>query len=498
MKFERIVFALIIIASLACVAYADMQFSGYSVSPSTLKPGVSGSATVTITNTGTAQVTGVWFKPSGYGFELSSDTISAGDLGASGSTTVSIPFKIMGSTKAGVYVLQVQAYWTTTGTDGGTTYKSFSIPMTVTEPAVFQLSPIDKQTTTKGSSFTLKPTITNTGGKASNVVLTLNSNYFILSGKSRILLGDIPRGGSFTFELPLATSSGTPVGLYSVPVTLTYNDELGAEQNATLSITPVYVASSEPKLVVSVDTGRVEPGEKFDVKITLRNVGTSDANRITLALAISLPFIPIESGNLYIEKLGVGEEKTLSVKMTSDSSTESKTYLIPLSASYSDDSNTHYNISDYVGIDLKGRAKLSISRVKTSPEDLVQGARASLEIRIENYGNGEAKNVRAVLTIDGDSYETIVGKIAAGDRANANFPLERVPSEGKVNVSMRTVFEDSEGWKETTENFQLVVYGGGGGMSALTIFIMLALIAVIAYVFRGRISAMLGTAKRSK
>ncbi|MEW6329244.1 MAG: hypothetical protein AB1468_03950, partial [Candidatus Micrarchaeota archaeon] len=165
MEFEKIAFALVIIVGLACVASADMQFSSYTVYPSTLKPGVSGSATVTITNTGTTQVTGVWFKPSGYGFELSGDTISAGDLGAGGSTTVSIPFKIMGDAKAGVYVLQVQAYWTTTGTGGGTTYKSFSIPMTVTEPAVFQLSPIEKQTTAKGGSFNLKPKITNTGGK---------------------------------------------------------------------------------------------------------------------------------------------------------------------------------------------------------------------------------------------------------------------------------------------------------------------------------------------
>ncbi|MEW6329702.1 MAG: CARDB domain-containing protein, partial [Candidatus Micrarchaeota archaeon] len=306
-------------------------------------------------------------------------------------------------------------------------------------------------------------------------------------GQPRILLGDIARGGSVEFSLPIATSSSTPVGLYSVPITLAYTDELGAEQNSTLSITPVYVASAEPKLVVSVDTGGVEPGEEFEVKITLRNVGTSDANRITLALAISLPFIPIESGNLYLDRLGVGEERTLSVKMTSDSSTESKTYLIPLSATYADESNTHYNISDYVGIDMKGRAKLSISRVKSSPEELTQGGRASLEVRIENYGNGEAKNVRAFLTIDGDQYETVVGKIAAGDRANANFPLERIPSAGKITVNMKVTYEDPEGWKTTDEGFQLVVYGGGGGVSALTIFIILAIIGAAAYVFRDRV-----------
>jgi hypothetical protein len=250
----------IVLLALVAVASADIQITSYSILPTTLKPGVTGSATITVYNPSTTTATGVVIYQGGEQFTFTSNRVQLGDLGPLGSTVITIPFIINNDTTPGVYNLRLDAFWTE-GSNSLT--KTLSIPISVTNPPIFSFSFTALKQVVPSEHFAVEGQITNNGGSVSRVVLTTDSSYFFLDGISQLSIGNIASGQNVSFNIPLVTSASATPGVQSIPLVVTYQDPQGAEQETTITINPVNVEQSSVDFIVNARPGTqpVPPGD---------------------------------------------------------------------------------------------------------------------------------------------------------------------------------------------------------------------------------------------
>jgi hypothetical protein len=124
-------------------------------------------------------------------------------------------------------------------------------------------------------------------------------------------------------------------------------------------------------------------------------------------------------------------------------------------------------------------ARLATSRIKTTPETLKQDEKATIEIRIENYGYGEARNVRTVLSLGNQSFSSIVGKIAGEDRGTANFFIPKFAFAGVVDTVLKISYEDSAGEHETETPIQFVSEQRVENASALPYVVIIVFLVLL-------------------
>ncbi|MFA5382321.1 MAG: hypothetical protein WC356_04085, partial [Candidatus Micrarchaeia archaeon] len=134
MKKSILVMFLLVLISTSI--FADIQISNYEVLPSTARPGVKGTATLTITNGGTnvlERVT-VSIQPSS-GIEAKS-SVYIGDMEPDGTSLISVPFTVKDNTPSGVYALRIivrGAEQITSGADNSLS-RAIDIPIYVNRP----------------------------------------------------------------------------------------------------------------------------------------------------------------------------------------------------------------------------------------------------------------------------------------------------------------------------------------------------------------------------
>ncbi|MFA6035922.1 MAG: hypothetical protein WC759_03120, partial [Candidatus Micrarchaeia archaeon] len=275
MKWNVGILAAVMLLMLAGIGWADIAFSNSVVTPSTLRPGTGGTASFTVTNTGTTSVTGLSFDISGYGFELGQTKVVVGDIGAGGSTQVTVPFRVRKDVSAGIYTLQASTLLTiSTGSSTGLTSRTFSVPITVSNPATFEVSSsADKAQVSPGGNVKLHLIITNKGGNAGSVRMSANSSNFLLKDASQIALGDLDADVVKETDVEFTVSSSLSGGTYSIPIKFTYEDELGNTNNEQVNVGPIRVVKSSVDFGIAARAGNdnVHPGDKFDLALDITN-----------------------------------------------------------------------------------------------------------------------------------------------------------------------------------------------------------------------------------
>ncbi len=204
---------------------------------------------------------------------------------------------------------------------------------------------------TPGSDFTLKLRVKNNGGsEAYNIVATFESTEFLpLESGGVRTVSSLGSGDATDISQPLRASAtlwGTVSGV--VVVNMTYTDSQGTAYTEKFTITinlrqanySAAAATATPttrpraQLVVGgyeVDVDPLQPGSIFNLKVNVRNLGSVDAQSVTMVLGGGVSssdgsgtptsglsggspelttFAPIGSSNLiYLDKVMAGEPK---------------------------------------------------------------------------------------------------------------------------------------------------------------------------------------------
>ncbi|RLG18384.1 hypothetical protein DRN67_04235 [Candidatus Micrarchaeota archaeon] len=494
----------IVLLVLASTAWADISFSDATVSPSTLRPGVSGTASFTVTNTGSETVSGLAFDISGYGFELTTTKIVVGDIGASGSTQVTIPFKVRSDVSAGVYTLQASTILTSgSGTGTTTTSRTFTIPITVSSPANFEVSSeSDREQISPGSDFGLHLTITNKGGKASSVRISSNSSNFLLKGASQIAIGNVDAGETVEVDVVLTSSSSLTGGTYAVPIKLTYEDELGATSAEAADVGPIRVVKSSMDFGLKANTGAdVYPGDKFVLSLEIKNNGADSAYAAIVSIAgdtkSSAYFIPLDNSEVGAGDFSSGQTKTVEFEMGVNGDTPPGYYALNATISFVNAQGESTTVSKLFGLEVLGRYDVSVI-AEPSPRPITAGKIYDLSVQISNIGTGDLDSVSAEL-LSSEDVEVIgtpygfIGELTQGDYSSAQYEVYVKPGlePGRYPVTVLITFFDAYNQEHTVQKIAYVdvvspeiaaiASGGGGGMGLFDWILTLAVLGAIAW-----------------
>jgi hypothetical protein len=499
---NRFVFVLMCIMLASGFAFADVQVSGTSVSPSTLRPGTTGSISFTLTNTGAYSISGLTLSPSGYGFELFSDQVSIGTIGAAGSTPANIQFKVSPTLDSGVYNMMIAAYWNEQSASGGTGYKLIQIPVTVSKQTIFQVYS-EQMTVGIGDDFELKAKIKNGGGKVTNVVLALSSTYFIAKDSSKLVIGDIGQDGTVELNVPISTNPSMPSGVYSVPVTISYQNELGAVTETTASLGTVQAIKGSVDFTVTANAdSQVSPGRKVNLALNIKNDGTLAANSVKCTLSSgTASFTPLGSAQRMLGEIKPGTALTANFELGISASSTPGYYPIVATIEYLNrQGETQTAIAKTIGIEVVGIPKLSII-ASTSPSPVAPGGKYSLNVQVSNIGTTDVKSLTVDLSGNENVFKILenspadfIGNLKTDDYSQVSYnvyiPNDLAPGQYPVKVNMKFMdtYNNEQEVSETTtlqvvsaEVAAIAGNGKGGGMDISTMVILLLIVAAVGY-----------------
>jgi len=483
---------------LSQLAFPDVEVDSYSVFPSTLKPGLGGSVSITMSNRGDEGISGIVLVPSGSGFIFSSMTIPVGDLATGGSTVVTISFRTSPDIQPGSHTIQLAAYWSG-GTASGSTYKLFSIPVTVESPALFQLSDIrvSKQPLIPGDAFNISARLRNAGGRATDIELSPSSTTFISHGQSRVLIGSLEQGQEIPISLSFSASLSSPSGSHSIPISVEYVDALGSRKETTLSLGPVLVSKSSVDFAVTLQGApSAEPGGKARVPIVITNTGNDRAFKASVAAggnsSLFTTLGPIEN---FVGDIGVGESKTISLEIGVAAEAQPGYYPIPLFIRYYDASDLPQPpITKGIGIEVAGINDVN-AIATTSPSPAVPGGAYTLSIQISNTGTGPIRALKATASspslIHLSSPAYFIGSLEPDDYGTAQYSvlIKQGTPPGRLPVNLSIEFRDSANSLHSVQRTafievvspEVAAQTKGGGTNGLLLAGAAAAIIVIAY-----------------
>lgn len=499
------IFAAMAVFLLAGIVFADIVPSAFTVSPTTLKPGISGTLSFTVANTGNYSISGIDLYPSGYRMVFFSDKVNIGSLGPGASTVVTVPFRVDSAAAAGVYNIQLTAYWV--DPVGGSGYKSFSVPVTVSSAITFQISSISYNNSNihPGDSFTVNAVITATGGTAKNARLSGASTNFTLSGSSQITLGDMAKDQDKTVSIPFAADNRLDPGLYNIPLAVSYEDELGASQTAALSIGPVILYKSTVffNIVAKPAAAQVLPGQRMRIDVNLTNLGSEDAKSVRVSLfSNSTNFIPLDSSDRYLAGIQPGETDKVSFEVGVNSGTLPGFYPLAVFITYSNPRGEEQpQVRQVTGIEVAGVSDVTVYG-SASPAPVTAGKKYSLSVQVSNIGTTQLKSVRA--SIAGDTFdvlsstESYIGTLNVDDYSTLTFPIyvKDGTGVGRQTFNVLVTYRDQSNVERSVNKVAYLdvvsaetaakATGTNGGSNTTVLLVAGAVVLIVAYLIYTR------------
>jgi len=367
-----------------------------------------------------------------------------------------------------------------------------------------------------GQNFALIVKLRNEGeAQAFNVQAVFTSSDFVpLKNGGVNIIGDLIAGNSLDVDQPM-TVANYVYGIVSVAMNLSYSDISGAvySEQFTLNIrvsgggggsyatsTPTGVKSSQlviTSYAASLDP--LQPGEQFNLAMTIQNTGNAKAQRVTMIVGggssgtsggTAVPggvsggsgeftnFAPVGASNVQtLGDLGAGEALQAKQDLIVNVSTNPGAYPMKVTFSYLNDKGEVINDEQVITLLVYSLPTVDVSFYRP-PDPFFVGQPGALPIQVVNLGKrlsilGTLKITSASGTIENGT--SLVGSLDAG----GYFTLDAmvIPEQsGKMSLDITIDYTDDfnqprtiarkleievmEGFIEPTPDPSM---GGGGG-----------------------------------
>ena len=309
-----------------------------------------------------------------------------------------------------------------------------------------------------GQDFTIQIRISNEGGEiAEDVKAEIEyGEYFFLKSKEDDFdeLFNLCTGCSKDNTYYFVVSPDTLSGEY--PISVKFN-RAGAITEKKVFVRVI----GQPDIIFNTKllNDKISPDSSFDVILNIKNVGTGIARNIKLE-PTSSGFVIGGSNLVFIKELKPNEEinKTVQVMTTDSLSTEPSKLNFKLT--YKNEKSNQTTLNQALGIRLLDKVKLDLAAVIVDPQPLIKGQKATVTVRVENLGEGQAENIQVLLKNNGFEGQTkaYIGKLDEGEDAPAVFTL--IPSKtGEHELEVKVTYEDDLGQHQLTESLELLVLG---------------------------------------
>ena len=434
-------------------AYSGEPVLKYDVSTTKVVPGGSGTATVTITETG------------GYDYaanvivSLSTDTpgVSFGNqqtiskIGEGGTKTLTFPINVDSSVKGGTYTGNLKIDYKEYGAMDIGTYSHIirgTFYYTVAEKPSLK-SQVSVPQVVAGKSNTATVTISETGGQspAQNVKVTLSTDTPGVSFGSTQTIYQLNAGGKQTLNIPIYTDPSVEQGKYSGKIKVDYH---GQSNTDTFEYTVIGVPVINYKVAAESVSGK-----SGTAAVTIFEVGgKSPAQNVQVTLSTDTPGVTFGYVRP-VSQIDAGGQYTFSIPIRTTSAVKPGTYLGNLKIN-SDNYISSENTFQYT---IVGEPVIK-SQVSVPDVTISKGGTATVSVS-ETGGQGSAQNVKVSLSTDtqGVSFgkSQTISQLSAGGKQILSFPIS-VASSAKAGTYTGKIIVDYNG-QSNTDSFKYTIVG---------------------------------------
>lgn len=277
-------------------------------------------------------------------------------------------------------------------------------------------------------------------------------------------------------------------GIFFAQLLIRIRDQQSIKYPVAINVNTPISAVKQPALILSQSSsGPIRPGESYPVKITLINMGISQAKDITLRVRETEPSIaPLQTNAFHIERLRQGEEASGEIIFNTDRKVTSGIHTIPVEVAYTTPDKGESITAETISLDIRGEADLSIMSLETSPERIPEHSPFDLIIRLDNSGTGDAESIRASLDLPFQgNKEAFVGRIEPHNDAPAVFVLQSA-SAGEYPYDLKIRYKDDWGEHARTENLTVAVIRPPDNTVTYLLLLILVVIGLVGYRFWSR------------
>ncbi len=448
-------FLLFVFVSIAFATSAALGVSSYTVSPSSIKPGSTGKAIITLNNGGddTASQVTISYTPTLAGFTGGSysQQLFVGDIAGHSSTIVTIPFIVPADLPARVYSFTFDIYFQ--GTNSGSKTSGGSIPVSVTNPPIlsFITENVSKPVIGPSSSFIIYARIKNDGGPASNLQLIYPTNsQFSSSGGNNLFVGSIDSGKVIDFQIPFTAASSISEGVYSIPLNYSFDDSNGISSTGQASFGPIIAAQLSNELTARIETKNlVQPGGVADIDVILTNLQDQPLSNLIVSLSSNANYVVLDGNDKVFDSLGAKSEVRIPFKVGISPSSFSSFYPVSINISYVSPLRGGSSVVKTGGIQISGASSFEIVS-STTPSPLTADSQLyTLSLKISNTGNSPVRALN--VKIDGDFLDFVgsngdyIGALNLDDFSTVSLQtgVKKGITAGVKNVTVHLTYKDT-------------------------------------------------------
>lgn len=296
---------------------ANLDIYVANITPSPVEPGSDLTVSIILKNSGSANSinTDATLKAA-YPFTVKTiqNEVRGRNICIGCSTNIIYSLSVDPSAKSGAYPVEFEA---TRGTEDSkvTEQETVNINVIGSPRITFKTNISDK--ITPNSAFGVDFEFENIGtGNAKDVKITTESSDFVISGGAPVI-SSLNSGEAKKASINFASSPNLLPNVYSVPILMSYIDELGKPKESTSSF-GISVLGNSDLIVKSV---KIEPtsvyfGDDFTVTVRVQNIGYGDAKEVVMEL--NAPYTGYKKA--FIGKLAKDEDAPAIFSLKADSS----------------------------------------------------------------------------------------------------------------------------------------------------------------------------------
>lgn len=213
---------------------------------------------------------------------------------------------------------------------------------------------------------------------------------------------------------------------------------------------------------VTVSEEPVEPGDDFQLHITVKNIGSNaikwmkvilnpnpsaadvSLGQLSQASTTQMSQIPAQSVIIPISSdlervfkdITPGRGVVASYKLSVEGSAESKNHAMTVTLMYQDETNMVLTESRTIGIKIKGTPNLELQGIEVDPSVPYHGEEAIISVTLENNGTAEARSVKVTISSSLGSYTSFIGTMKRNENNAAVFKILIPEKEQKFPESL--------------------------------------------------------------
>jgi hypothetical protein len=313
-----------------------------------------------------------------------------------------------------------------------------------------------------GQEITLTVCLANVGNEAARrIALSFGGQdgaslepFLLLNAGNVAFVSELSAGATVEITRQLAVQDTADAKAYHLPLALDYEDGRGTHRTAAqqLSLIVQECPKLVPQLIVSgyqTTPSVLSPGDQFTLTMTIANVGSADALRLTMALggvdgAALEPFLPVNTGNVrFIPNLQQGQAIEVSQCLIVDGAASTKAYNLPIALTYDGGSIKSETAIQRLSLIVRQRIELQVG-IYSRPETIGVGAPSSLSLEVLNLGRSAVDILGLEATSEGIDIEAdgvpFIGPLDPGGSAPLDVivtPRQGGPQQLEVQAKIR-------------------------------------------------------------